>query len=481
MPPNRLEASALAGLSGPWALVGARVWDGAGVVHEAISFDADGRVGACGSTQDVLARLPRGGEIVDARDAFVAPGFVDAHLHVRAAASARLAVDVSTARGPGTMLASVRQACGEGGGWATFAGMQPDGRPHRRQLDLVSGATRVRIRDIRGHGWLLNSSALAALGIDAGGARDEAPSGVVVERGADRTPTGFVTDHVGWVGRKLGALSEPSALARAVGDWSRELARSGIVALCDATPTNDGPQLRALLEWRDSGVLHQEVTALVAPDARVDPVLARHVCGVKFGDARDDRLAGALRSGSRVAVHCVDPADVGALLDATRTTRPRGSIRIEHASFVPPDWLTDVQRIGATVVTQPSFVDAHGDRYLDDPALEPHDWLYRLRSWLDAGVPLAFGSDAPFGPSDPLRALRTAATRRTARGHSLGRAEALRGDDALRAATATAAACSGLAALGYGRLAAGGPGAAVVVADGNAALVATVIGGAVVD
>src|SRR5437588_442773 len=84
------------------------------------------------------------------------------------------------------------------------------------------------------------------------------------------------------------------------------------------------------------------------------------------------------RRPTTVAGHCVGPAELGAVLQAARAAPRRAALRLEHASFVPPDWVPQVRDVRATVVTQPSFVEAHGDRYLDDPDLEPHDWLYRL-------------------------------------------------------------------------------------------------------
>lgn len=483
--PRPLEPDALAGLTPPWALVDARVWDGRGRLAGAISFGRDGRVLACGTREEVLAALPTGAAVVDGRGVFVAPGFVDAHVHVRAAASAALSTDVSAADTAGDVLAAVSRACRDNPDWATLVGLRTPRRPHREELDRVSNGTRVRIRDRTGHGWLLNSSALEALGVDSRGASDAAPVGVLVERGDDRRPTGFVVDHIGWLRRRLGRVTPPARLAAAACEWSRSLARAGVVALCDATATNGLEEVCELYEWWLDGVLLQEPTFLAAP-ATAGP----RVCGVKFAQADDARIPRALGGAGVVAVHCIDTRETGAVLAAAART-PRAAtvtLRLEHAAFVPPDWLEVVERVGATVVTQPAFVEAHGDLYLEDGALAPHDWLYRLASWPRAAVPLAFGSDAPFGPAEPLRALRAAASRRTTLGRVLGAEEALSGEPALRAVTVEAAACSGLDRYGYGTLAPGGAGAAVVLSDDprrperleELSVVGTVIGGSVV-
>ena len=488
-----MSAHALAGVEPPWALVGVRVWDGTGAVHAAVGFGRDGRVTRCGDAATVLASLPPRSTVVDGAGAFVCPGFVDPHVHVRAAASAAAATPVPPG-GRRELLTAIEAACRSPRPWATLIGLRVDGDelPTRDELDHASNGACVRVRDDTGHAWLLNSRALLAVGIDPNHGVD-APTGVLVDCDRGGRPTGLVVDHVGWVGARLGRVTPACTLSNAVTEWSGALARAGVAALCDATATNGPEEARSLLHWQQTGVLQQATNLLVAPDAEIDArdPAAGMVRGVKFADAHDPRLVAFLRrrAAGAVAVHCVEPDETGAVLDAAAAARPvPGTLRIEHASYVPPDWIADVRRVGATVVTQPAFVAARGDRYLDDPLLAPHTWLYRLASWRAAGVPLAFASDAPFGPASPLDALEAAASRRTGSGRALGPDEALAGEAALRAVTTTAAAAAGVDRHGYGRLTPGGPGAAVVLTHdvraperaGEIELIGSVIGGAVV-
>ena len=57
--------------------------------------------------------------------------------------------------------------------------------------------------------------------------------------------------------------------------------------------------------------------------------------------------------------------------------------------------------------------------------------LYRQASFLKAGIPLAAGSDAPFGSLDPWLAMRAAISRQTAEGQSIGADEALTPEQAV--------------------------------------------------
>jgi predicted amidohydrolase YtcJ len=90
-----------------------------------------------------------------------------------------------------------------------------------------------------------------------------------------------------------------------------------------------------------------------------------------------------------------------------------------------------VAALGLAVVTQPHFIAERGDDYVRDVAPEDQPWLYRARAWLDAGVPLAAGSDAPYGSPDPWRAMEAAVRRTTAGGAVIGAGEALSPEQAL--------------------------------------------------
>jgi predicted amidohydrolase YtcJ len=93
--------------------------------------------------------------------------------------------------------------------------------------------------------------------------------------------------------------------------------------------------------------------------------------------------------------------------------------------------LPAVRRLGLTVVTQPAFVFARGDQYLRDVDEQDRPDLWRLRSLLDSGIPVAVSSDAPFGPWAPGVVIRAASTRKTFTGRSVGPGERVGGTTAL--------------------------------------------------
>lgn len=457
------------------AVVDALVWAGPEdrICGKAIGFGVDGRVAEIGDSPDVLARCDRGTTVISGGGRYLVPGFVDAHAHIRAAASALLGLDCSEYTNVEALLAGVARQCGSAapGSWVTGVGLDPT-RPglmalDRRALDRVALDRPVRIRHRSLHAWLFNSRGLSELGLGPESVRGT----IGLEVDAQGQPTGWIVDHSGWLRERMGTVTLEDELTAAVARWSSERLRDGVVAILDATVTNAAAELDALYGWRSIGILQQKVSALVGPSSGAES--HRLAVGYKFMPEPGEPLEGLLAEvrqrlagNALVAIHCTDVETLGGLVSGLgpRLRPTRGLLRVEHASQCPEEWVSLLADLDAAVVTHPGFVRAHGDRYLADVSLEPHDWLYRLRSWLSGGVRLAFASDAPAGPPAPLAWLSAATGRRTASGLPFGPAEALTGEDALAGATAWAADLSRLA--GYGRLHRGGPGAAVLL-NGN--------------
>jgi predicted amidohydrolase YtcJ len=142
-------------------------------------------------------------------------------------------------------------------------------------------------------------------------------------------------------------------------------------------------------------------------------------------------ITAAHRRDRAVAVHCVSEVELVFALAAFEDAGPRPGDRIEHASVASDELVDRVAALGLQVVVQPHFIAERGDAYLRDVDRRHHRELYRLRAFVDAGVTLAGGSDAPFGQPDPWAAMAAATSRRTATGVSIEAAEALGADEAL--------------------------------------------------
>jgi predicted amidohydrolase YtcJ len=126
-----------------------------------------------------------------------------------------------------------------------------------------------------------------------------------------------------------------------------------------------------------------------------------------------------------VAVHCVTRVQLVVTLLALDEAGPVEGDRIEHGSVIPAEVIPWLKRLGVTVVTQPHFPVERGREYATDVDADDRPHLYRCRSLAEAGIPVAAGTDAPFGSSDPWTVMRAAAERGNDEGLEPGAALAL--------------------------------------------------------
>jgi predicted amidohydrolase YtcJ len=265
-------------------------------------------------------------------------------------------------------------------------------------LDAAVPDRPVRVQHRSGALWVLNSRALEAIGVDE--------------------PTGrlFRMDDV--LRARIPADEPPDVAA--VG---RRLFSYGVTGVTDATPTERADDIDLLAR---AGL---DVLAMSAPTLAFDGngpakiLLADHALPAL--DDLVDQMRIARAGGRRIAGHCVTAAALVLALAAWDAVGIEPGDRVEHGSVIPDDLVPALAGNELTVVTQPNFVAERGDDYLAEVDTADQPLLYRCRSLLDAAVPLAFGTDAPFGDPDPWKAIAAATLRRTASGKSVLPAEAV--------------------------------------------------------
>jgi predicted amidohydrolase YtcJ len=274
----------------------------------------------------------------------------------------------------------------------------------------------------------LNSRALEALGTPA----DPEPAGL--ER-MDGQLTGRLYEGDTWLRTRMKNRFPDLTAA------SQQLARYGVTGITDTTPTNGCAQWAYFQQCQRDGQLLQQVRMMGLPELRLRRDSHRLHCGelkvhllesqLPEHDALCQEIANAHAQGRSVAVHCVTLTESVFALSALETAGVRPGDRIEHASVTPPPLLQWIASLGLRVVIQPHFIAERGDQYLAD--VEPADqpWLYRAAGFIAAGVPVAGGSDAPFGNADPWHAMRAAVERKTGSGTVMAAPEALTPEQAL--------------------------------------------------
>jgi predicted amidohydrolase YtcJ len=416
---------------------GGRVWTGEGFA-EALLVE-DGRVAAVGEEASVRRRTPTGAERVDLAGGLVVPGLADAHLHLAELTRVREAWDAGSARSVAELLERfAAYAAGRGDAPVVAMGLSVDALAERRwptrlELDRALGDRPALVFQASGHAAVASSAALAA----AGSAGPTPVSGLLREEELRATaplvdralPLG--RQNLGATARALGRFGLTTVGAMSVGD--DELALLGELAAAGELPL----RVRAYPTWVPADAS--------ASAGRLDPRVRVAVAGVKtfldgaFGprtaaleepyaddpstrgvERGDDRALTGLadaceRQGLTLAVHAI--GDRAVARAARLLARPGLSGRVEHASLTPPPVVDALGRLRPWTVVQPGFV-------LSDPWLgdrlgpERARWAYAFRSLLDAGVPLAGSSDAPFDAPDPWHGMRAAVERRDRLGRS---------------------------------------------------------------
>jgi predicted amidohydrolase YtcJ len=253
--------------------------------------------------------------------------------------------------------------------------------------------------------------------------------------GAERDATGRLTGLLWRADEWLHGRTGPLPDLRPVG---RLLARFGITAVTDATPSYDGRAVAHLVEAARSRHVPQRVQLLCElPPALTDRLsVGPRKLVVADHDLPDpDRLAAhvsaAHDAGRPVAVHCVSRPALALTLAALRSAGVHSGDRIEHCAVADDDSVSALAALGVAVVTQPTLVTKRGDDYLDRHPVDEHADLWRCASLLDAGVPTALSSDAPYGDPDPWASLRAAAERTTSSGRTVGARERIAAEVAL--------------------------------------------------
>ena len=358
----------------------------------------------------------RGEDSIEASGNALLPGLHDHHIHFLAFAASFNSVrcgppEVTTAD---ELLHALSAASGGPGEWIRGIGYHESvaGDIDRTWLDQAVPDRPVRVQHRGGRLWVLNSLGLELLG------------------GNDEARLGRLYDSDAWLRQRLGSALPPLEPA------SRYLASRGVTGFTDATPTNSADELAIFRKAISEGDLLQNVLmmgsdTLADTDMRGATKIHLREAVLPPLDEMTERIEQSHAARRPVAVHCVTLVELMFTLAAFQDAGTITGDRIEHAGVTPAEAIPLIAGMGLTVVTQPNFIAERGGAYLRDVDPADHDSLYRLRAFLDAGIPLGGGTDAPFGGADPWAAMAAAVSRRSANGHVIGAGEALTPEQAL--------------------------------------------------
>ncbi|MFZ6003438.1 MAG: amidohydrolase [Actinomycetota bacterium] len=369
----------------------------------------------------------QGAEEVDGLGGALIPGLHDHHIHLLATAAAARSVTCGppAVQNRDELVDALRAAdrALPPDRWMRAVGYHESiaGDLDRSDIDRIVHQRPVRLQHRSGARWTLNSAALSALSI-----ADRTDPGI--ERDAGGEPTGRLHRADFWLRALLPRDEAPDLAA-----LGTRLARFGVTGVTDMTPYETADDLAAITDAVRSCALPQRVMVTGGPalaGAAFPVELERGPVKLLIDDGDypslellTDQIAAAHEHERSVAIHCVTQTSLVLALAAWDVVGARAGDRVEHGSVIPPELIEAMRRHRLTVVTQPGFVAERGDEYLRDVAPDDRPHLYRCRSLIEAGLPVAGSTDSPYSSPDPWLAMRAAVSRRSLAGATIGELE----------------------------------------------------------
>jgi predicted amidohydrolase YtcJ len=469
-----LAAAALAGEAKPAAdlvVTNARVWTGDPARPEAEGLAVVGeRIVAVGTKAEIEAWRGAGTEVIDAGGRRVLPGFNDSHLHFFDGSAKLAQVQLKDARSPEELarrIAAHAQALprGEwvqGGTWDDQAFARPR-LPTRQDVDALAPETPVFVDRYDGHMALANGLALRLAGITR---ETKAPPGGEIVRDAAGEPTGILKDAaMGLVSRVIPPPSREARL-RTLREGLRHAASLGVTSVQDMGPAPadvaayaellEGGELTVRLSaapsvtrWEDQarlglrrgfgspwlrtgalkgfadGSLGSTTALFFEPYADAPGTRGLLADEMQPIEAMRDRLLKADAAVLQLCIHAIGDRAISTVLDlfedVLKANGPRDRRwRIEHAQHVAPKDFARFAALGVIASVQPYHAIDDGRWAEERIGPERAKTTYAFRSFLDAGVRLALGTDWYVASLDPMETLYAAATRATLDGKRPG-------------------------------------------------------------
>jgi len=444
---------------------------------------ADGRFLAVGSNEEIRALGASRTKQINLEGHTVAPGFIDAHSHPAAAGRAHLRQVDCDLRSIAEIQAAIRKRAAQTPAGQWVLGFKYDDtktaegrRLTRQDLDAAAPEHPVFIRHRGGHTAYVNSLAFKLAEIPE--STTDPPGGSFDRDPATSRLTGLVRERATNTFEKLLPLRFTREEYReGVKLISQMMARTGVTSVHDAYGSPE--DLRAYQDARQSGELALRVHCLIGY-AHLDRMLA---AGVRTGFGNEWVRVGAMKltcDGSisertaRLSQPYVGrPNDYGILvleeeelyararkaheadwqigvhangdvaIDQTlrvyerlQRERPRRDprFRIEHCTVVNEALVRRIRDLGVIPNPFSTYVYYHGEKMREYGA-ERLNWMFALRSFLDAGVRPTQTSDYPPGPFEPMMALQSSVTRTDSKGNVWGARQRVSVEEALRVGT----------------------------------------------
>ncbi|MCA9933608.1 MAG: amidohydrolase [Anaerolineales bacterium] len=420
-----------------------------------------GRFHTIGSNAQIKALAGPHTRHIDAGGRLLLPGLIDAHVHFLQYAIRQQQISLFGVADFAEVLSMVETAVSQAkpGQWILGWGWDElhwHTAPTAAHLDAISPHNPIALARMDMHTWWVNSAALQIAGITA--ATPDPPESKI-ERDAAGHPNGILRE---WQAIELVEQHIPQPDEATLIRWLREAIpdahRYGLTGIHDQRIEREGRESFRLWQnlWRQ-GQLKLRVHMNIAADfiAEADTLGLQPGFGdewlwighvkafadgtmgsrtahmlapfegepgntgvvVTSADELFQTAVAAAETGFSISVHAIGDRAVRELLDVLSERQPADEQRplplphrIEHVQLIHPDDLPRLAQLGVFASMQPVHLQTDwptADRVWGARAR----YAYAFCSLLQQGTPLAFGSDAPVAPLNPMLGIYTAVTR----------------------------------------------------------------------
>ncbi|MBL8998343.1 MAG: amidohydrolase [Gemmatimonadetes bacterium] len=447
---------------------------------------ANGRLLAVGTDADIRALSRPGTRTIDLGGKVVIPGVIDGHNHPAYAGLRHLREVDCDLRSIGAIQSALRERASKTPAGEWILGFKYDDTKTaegrfltRADLDAVSTTHPILVVHRGGHTAFVNSMAFARAGVTES---TPDPVGGRFDRDAAGKLTGRAAESAAEVIESAAARPYSRADRQAgVAEISKRLAAAGITSVTDAGASP--AELQAYQDARDAGELHTRVYCHLGA-AYLDRMIA---AGVRTGLGDEWVKVGAVKCVSDGSIsertarltepYIGRPTDFGIMVNSAEVlwpifekahragwqigTHANGEVgidvtatlyerlqrefphrdprfRFEHCTVLTPELIRRIKALGAIPTPFASYVYFHGEKMGEYGAART-ERMFPVRWFIDAGIPVAMGSDYPPGPFEPMMALTSMITRTDLRGTVWGANQRVSFDEALKVLTVNGA------------------------------------------
>lgn len=390
----------------------------------------------------------------------VFPGFNDAHTHLGAAGQTKTHLDLTGVQSLDAMLVKVKAFANAlptahwitGGNWDHTLWTSKR-LPTRQDLDKVTGGHPAFLDRIDGHIAIADTAALKAAGVTEG---TRPPPGGAIDRDDQGEPTGILRESAKALvqdvippptseeRRRADQLAIDDAIAHGVtsvqdfSNWQDFLVFEEMekesklkVRITEWIPFRS--PLPEILQMRAHHDLNDPMLHTGMLKGFMDGSLGSRTAAMKEPYADDPRNTGLpqytqselnamtrerAQAGFQIGFHAIGDKAAAMALEAFEQAgvTPAARDRIEHAQVVDPADIPRFKRLGVIASMQPNHLLTDMNWAEGRLGAKRAAYSYAWRAFLDAGVPLAFGTDYPVEPITPFRGLYAAIMRTNEQG-----------------------------------------------------------------